>query len=268
MVMTLTTKAMLARKVEDKLTSVVESDDWVAERKYDGQRFIVAVQDKEARAFSRKGDELVVPTPIAASFDHPGFQGRWMFDGELVDEEGEYTYYIFDLLCIRDLEIKDRSWEFRRGALDSFASNWKAPANIRFSLVYCGNHKAGLLRLAETNPDIEGVVFKRVDSKYESGKSHKWLKHKITDTCDAFVTELYRKGKDQAVSLGLYHNGEIIEAGGLKIPADLVGELELDTVLEIEYLYSTNDNKLYQPVFLGLRPDKDASECTTDQLKR
>jgi ATP-dependent DNA ligase len=39
-------------------------------------------------------------------------------------------------------------------------------------------------------------------------------------------------------------------------------------VAEVEYLYATEDDQLFQPVFLRLRDDKEPDECTLDQLVR
>jgi ATP-dependent DNA ligase len=51
---------------------------------------------------------------------------------------------------------------------------------------------------------------------------------------------------------------------------------ELDTMLargetpvaEVKYLYATEDDQLYQPVFVRLRDDKDPDECLRTQLTR
>ena len=39
-------------------------------------------------------------------------------------------------------------------------------------------------------------------------------------------------------------------------------------VCEVQYLYATDDDQLYQPVFVRLRTDKGAEGCTRAQLKK
>ncbi len=256
-------KAMLAKTTTDQ-DELINDDEWVAEEKLDGQRFLVKVVDCEASCFNRKGEELNIPTHIAASFDHNGFQGTWIFDGELVED----IYTIFDILMIRDQDITNKSWSLRKGAMDAIKSIWLPPEFIRFTRSHESSQDKERLIRTVINEGLEGVVFKNKQSTYKPGKSNLWLKYKITDTCDALVIELNRKGKIQAVTIGLYHNDELISVGGLKIPVDMVGKIELDTVVEVRYLYSTADIKLYQPVFLRTRQDKNSLECTTDQLER
>jgi bifunctional non-homologous end joining protein LigD len=39
-------------------------------------------------------------------------------------------------------------------------------------------------------------------------------------------------------------------------------------VAEVRYLYATDDEQLYQPVFVRLRDDKPATECSRGQLEK
>jgi len=257
-------KAMLAKKTSD-LSGLIQNDDWAAEQKFDGQRFMVQVMDREARAFNRKGDELNMPNHLGAIFDYKGFLGTWVFDGELVDD----CYNVFDMLALQSLDLTQKPWKLRKAALEAVTkSEWEHRGFIRCVPSADTTFKKEELLVAVTNQNLEGIVFKHKESKYRSGKSNLWAKYKITDTCDAIVTELCRKGKDQAVTVSLYHEGQLIEVSGVKIPLDMVGKIKLDMILEIRYLYSTANNKLYQPAFLGIREDKIATECTTDQLDR
>jgi len=39
-------------------------------------------------------------------------------------------------------------------------------------------------------------------------------------------------------------------------------------VAEVRYLYATEDEQLFQPVFVRLREDKPAQDCKLDQLEK
>jgi bifunctional non-homologous end joining protein LigD len=39
-------------------------------------------------------------------------------------------------------------------------------------------------------------------------------------------------------------------------------------VAEVRYLYATDDEQLFQPVFIRLRDDKPANECLRSQLEK
>ena len=71
----------------------------------------------------------------------------------------------------------------------------------------------------------------------------------------------------RSVAMGVWDHGKLVPAGNVTIPPDQPIPQVGDTV-EIRYLYAhLASGSLYQPVFLGVRDDITAEECTRDQLK-
>ena len=87
------------------------------------------------------------------------------------------VYYIFDLLFNDGKDLRKEPLSTRRKLLADVLK--KAPPNIRISEGLKGS-KEDLLRVAQEF-GIEGLVAKRLNSLYESGRrSGAWVKFKIT----------------------------------------------------------------------------------------
>lgn len=244
-------------------------DGWSLEEKFDGERLVVKVYRHHldgstvVRGYNRKGAEVRLPTFLKRGFSKfkPQPRSPFIFDGEYLDHE----YAIFDVIKAPGLPSS-------------------SPLSIRQELLLAMDERFGdgiyvspvaitvdeKIKLIEdvVNGNGEGVVAKRLDTAYVAGKTAFWLKFKFTKTADVFVTEVDRKGKELAVSIGLLDtDGTVIDAGGLKIPNDMIGAFKLDDVVEVKYLYSTDKNKLYQPIFMRRRTDKSKNECSVNQIK-
>jgi bifunctional non-homologous end joining protein LigD len=136
---------------------------------------------------------------------------------------------------------------------------------------------------------IEGVMAKKKESAYVTGRSRSWLKIKLEKTVDCVIVGYATKTREIAsLALGLYDKGALTYVGqvGTGFSELLLERLarqlivaDNDVVLprnvrsvtptlvcEVRYLQFTNDHRLRASVFLRLRDDKDASECTIDQV--
>ena len=270
-------KAQLATPLEHvHVKQYVQSDQWWVEQKLDGQRFLVLVADGEISAFNRNGVEMTLPEQIATDFaSFKTDDTMWHFDGELVDGE----YHIFDVLWAGDTcegGMTDKPFEQRRNRLEKIFSFWE-PDHCH--LVRCAKtetEKADLIVKLE-RACSEGADWKKRTATYNvhGNREETWLKLKFVQCADVVVMELERGGKPQAVTIGMMQDNvwfptkvdiKLEEVAGCKVPANL--ELEVGDVLEVRYLYATNDNKLTQPIFVRKRTDKLPEECTmSDQLK-
>jgi bifunctional non-homologous end joining protein LigD len=134
---------------------------------------------------------------------------------------------------------------------------------------------------------LEGIISKRRDSAYSSGRSKDWLKTKCVDA-DEFVIIGYtpsesKKGGLGALRVATKHRGKLRYAGGVgtgfsaAVGRSLVERLEPmrvdkppvagirepstvwvrpELVAEIDYRGWTEDKLLRHPSFKGLREDK------------
>jgi bifunctional non-homologous end joining protein LigD len=258
---------MLARPFEGDVDTYALNSEWVFEQKIDGKRALVHVNDREAVAYNRQGEETGMPDTVYKAFDHKGFDSQWVFDGEILD----HILWVFDVLICPGADggvtdLRDLAFSARRQFLEGLFDTWDPEHVNLVRQEHVDVKKSMLLKQVHENGG-EGVVIKHLASKYEGKRSHNWLKLKFTKTHEVVVTNLNRGDKDLAVDIGYTHEGELVEAGGLKVPERFIELVEVGTVVEVRYLYATNDHKLYQPVFLRLRDDKKPEECTTEGLQ-
>ncbi len=166
---------------------------WVLEPKFDGWRVIVAV-DGDVRVWTRRGHDLTERLPELTPLGDL-FTTRVVLDGELVAGQGRagdfygvlprvaarnrpvpLTFVAFDVLAF-DGPVVDQPYRQRRALLDSLELNGPAwcttpqlHGNVVDVLTACREH------------NVEGIVAKRVESRYRPGeRSGDWLKVKTAD---------------------------------------------------------------------------------------
>jgi len=199
------------------------------------------------------------------------------------------TYYLFDVIyCdgydLREVPLLDRK-NFLKRLLD-------ANAQFRFSdhIVEKGKE---LFALAKEK-QLEGVVGKRADSMYASGRSQNWVKLKATKTIDVVIGGWTAPRGSRthfgALLLGLYegkalrfvgHAGtgmddktrdqlmaKLKSRAASKCPFDKIPEaneeahwVKPDLVAHVRFLGWTQEPRLRAPVFLTLRSDVQPEEC-------
>lgn len=267
-------KAHLAEPIANP-EPFIKNPDWAMEQKLDGHRVLVVVEDGVVKAYNRNGEPRNVPqlvrdalaesppfsVPTIAGFKVPaGSSWRYVLDGELV----EGTYWIFDLLEMPGHDLRGLTWLQRRQALGKVA---RFRDREGFDFTTWVREEAQKRELFEACLDKEGVMFKDVNSTYRPGRWGSWRKFKHIKTCEVVVAELNRKGKAESMSVGLYdESGTLREVAGCRILPQFTGQIKMGDVVEVKYLYATENHKITQPVLLRLRPDRRAEECTMDQL--
>ncbi|MER9524104.1 ATP-dependent DNA ligase [Mesorhizobium sp. M0292] len=168
-----------------------EGDGWTHEVKFDGYRSQMIIDENGTRIYTRRGlDWTTKYRDIVAASAELGAQSA-IIDGEIVvlndaglSDFGELRkaitrrqhdlYFVaFDLLHLNGHDLRDMALQERREILESMI-----PANIRiqFSQALPGDAKAIFHLIDEAG--IEGMVSKRRDSNYRSGRSTAWLKIK------------------------------------------------------------------------------------------
>ncbi|HYV49034.1 MAG TPA: DNA ligase D [Myxococcaceae bacterium] len=168
------------------------SGEYVYEVKYDGFRGIAAVSGGRVAMVTRNNLDLTSRFPKAAKALTRLTVGEAVIDGELVgvdakgvshfgllmDPGGQERFMAFDLLWLEGEDVRGRPLQERRELLGSLLSN--APPELALSEQVPAKTVDDAVRAAEEH-GWEGVIAKRVGSKYASGKSSDWLKLKVND---------------------------------------------------------------------------------------
>jgi bifunctional non-homologous end joining protein LigD len=300
-----------------KIGEPFDSTDWSFELKWDGVRALVFCQEQSTRITSRNGLSLAQSFPELEHVRARLCAHSFIVDGEIVvlDEEGVSHFqelaprlradsvatiqklarskravlYIFDLLYLDGRDLRKLPWNERRRLLkEVLRPDWW----VRFSESLPGNGTE-IFRLV-TDRELEGLVAKKKDAPYLSGRSGLWLKLKKRHLLDCVVVGFTlpkgsRKGIG-ALLLARYRHGELDYVG--KVGSGLTSQeseswrkrLEPHTtetpptaeppskieaswvkprwVVEVEYARFTKDRRLFHPVYVRERMDLNPENCS------
>jgi bifunctional non-homologous end joining protein LigD len=236
---------------------------------------------------------------VALAGDEPGrfqgLQGRMHVTSDVAiaqhRKSSPAAIFVFDILMDGDEPLVHDPWDERRKRLQKRLAKRVSPV-VR--LVESQQDGEKLLALARKK-GWEGIIAKRADARYEPGtRSRSWLKLK-TDRQQEFVVGGWTEPRNSrqhlgAILLGYYNDdGELLYAGhtGGGFSQQSLGEMnrllkplkrttspfattpktnerphwtEPEVVVEVRFNEWTADGKLRQPIFLGVRTDKPASE--------
>jgi len=298
--------------------------DWMWEPKLDGYRVIASLDGKEVRLRSRRGLDLAPSFPRLTEELGQQAAGGMILDGEIVafDPSGRpsfnalqnraqaktaaelkaaeqnvpVVYYCFDLPYFAGVDLRKTPYRDRRRYLSQCLLPTPRVQPVHASEDGVALHEAAL------QSGFEGVVGKRKDSRYESGRrSALWLKVKPTRSAD-FVVGGYTRGKGSRSALGALlvgywdkgklrfasHVGSGFDERTLKQLQAKLAPLKRDDcpfaekpdlpnpttwvepkiVVEVKFHSWTEDDHLRAPVFLRVRDDLKARDVKARDVRR
>lgn len=167
---------------------VPSGPEWIHEVKHDGFRIVAFKDGERVKLWSRNGRdwsaEFVAITDAvrALPFDRIMLDGEAVahcleglpdFHGLLGDGQASACLYAFDLLALDDADLRGLPLLERRKRL--FRALRRVPQAIRLSEHLEGSEGPAAF-LAACRMGLEGIVSKRVDRAYRSGRCAHWLK--------------------------------------------------------------------------------------------
>jgi bifunctional non-homologous end joining protein LigD len=290
---------------------------WAFEFKWDGVRALLEVTAAGVVLHSRAGNEITAAYPelVAQAAD----AGDVLLDGEIVAfvegrpsfdalqtrmhvrdttdarrlaGERPVTFIAFDVLRLHGVDLTARPYGERRATLERWAAErpgWTVSPSF---------DDGPATEAAAREHGLEGVVAKRVESRYRPGlRAPDWVKLRFDRTGDFVVVGWEaardRPGELSSVLLGCYADGVLTYAGkagsGLTVatarslqglltgcdgcalpetpppsPGRVVTWVRPDVVVEVAFASWTDERRLRHPVFRRIRADKDAGEATGD----
>jgi bifunctional non-homologous end joining protein LigD len=206
---------------------------------------------------------------------------------------GESVYAVFDCLYLEGHDLRSEQLNKRRGALeDSIGSN---KILMRSRILHANGFES--YKIAKRK-GYEGVVAKDFASPYVEGRSRYWRKIKVHQEDEFIIVGFTEPAGSRkylgALLLGAYRDGKLCYAGKvgtgfddetltsiykklhplIRKGSDVIDAprgagihyVEPRMVAQISYQEWTADNKLRQPVFLGLRDDKKPREVELPEM--
>lgn len=207
-------------------------------------------------------------------------------------------YAVFDCLYRDGLDLRQAPLAVRRSALEEIVGNSARGRSTVFLSVALAGNGLEAFEVAKRK-GYEGVLAKNESAPYTEGRSSNWLKVKIHQE-DEFIVVGYTAPADSrryfgALLLGAYEQEKIHYVGkvGTGFTKESLAQLfrtfqplvrmrptVVDPprergvmylapriVAQVAYEEWTDDRKLRQPVFLGLRDDKRPQDVTFPEAK-
>jgi bifunctional non-homologous end joining protein LigD len=300
---------MLATLSEDVPTGA----GWSHEVKWDGYRAIARVAGGDATLTSRRGLDMTERFRVVArALERAVRTPDVVLDGEVcaLDDDGRASFsvmqqgkgplvlYVFDVLEVDGEPVVELPLRERRERLEAVVDFKEA---IRLSHAF--EDGEALLEAAKEQ-GLEGIVSKKVDSRYQPGRrTREWLKVKATGRQE-FLVAGYTKGQGRragrfgSLVLAVRKGDELEYVGNVgsgfteaeidrllaklrplqrdsppfpevpKIPRVRRGDIlwvEPRLVAEVKFAEWTHDGRLRAPVYEGLREDKEAAEVHREE---
>ena len=245
---------------EDQVGKLIADPAWWMQEKHDGHRLLIRKMRDEISGINRLG--LTVALPKTLERDAATCPVDCIIDGEAVGD----AFHAFDAMLVGDDEIGGCRYGERHLRLLNLLNTFAHPNIHLVSTAFLPRHKRDLFD-ALKKANAEGVVFKQIDAPYVAGRpasGGSQLKHKFCETASFVVGKINAK---RSVSLLLFTGDRIGAAGNVTIPPNQPIP-KTGQIIECRFLYAFRESgSIYQPVYLGVREDIRAEECTTSQLK-
>jgi bifunctional non-homologous end joining protein LigD len=296
--------------------------DWLYEIKYDGVRVLAWRADDAVELYGRKGQSFTARYPEIVRALRALPLRRFLLDGEIVafDEDGRPSFQrlqermhlthpieieraratvpvtgvFFDALALDGRDLRDLPLDERKACL---ALVVPPRGVLRYSDHVRARGEAFYDACAERR--LEGIVAKRIASRYVAGRSRDWLKIKCERRQEfvigGFTDPQGARGHFGALHLGLYDGVRLVYVSKVGTgfddaalrrlmdtlrplarttsPFDVGGPsgrghhwVEPRLVCEVRFTEWTEDGGIRHPAFLGLRDDKRPEECRREPL--
>ena len=298
------------------VTSPPSGDQWVHEIKLDGYRLIARIDRGHVRLITRAGNDWTEKFAELADDLASLRVDNTLIDGEAVHIKADGTlsfhglqnalstgkmervrYYAFDLLFLNGTDTRSLSLLRRKALLQKALKG--AAAKILYSQHFEGSGDKVLGHACQLS--LEGIVSKRADGIYRSGRSEDWLKSKCIKEQElvigGYTEQPKHPGMLGALLVGYYKDNELVFAGKVgtgftqsegralfkrlealrmqtssfsSTPRELrrtARYVAPELVAHVNFSEWTPEGKLRHPSYQGLREDKPAPEVVRENEK-
>ncbi len=191
--------------------------NWLHEVKYDGYRIIARKAGEEITLFSRSGLDWTVRFPAIAKALLTLPAESALLDGEVAfvlpsgitdfkslqehidSPHPAIRYFVFDLLSLDGKDLRKKSLKERRALLGRLMSA-KGISNYLVYADYVEGSGPEFFREA-CEHGLEGIMSKRADAPYRSGRGKDWLKIKCTKRRGVRHRRLQKLGRQREAVL-------------------------------------------------------------------
>jgi len=288
-------QVMLVEPMRPLETKNIPEGSWLAEEKKDGSLTMMYAVPGAVAYVNRRGRDKTAIYPELTDDEpkHLKVHGPTIIEGEAYALKGNtdsferfltrdlvqspkrareeervssapLRYEAFDIVMKDGAWLVDKPIEERKKILENTVEPTKELKISRYS-----KSPREFTEKMSRDPSVEGVIFKRAGSPYESGKSPLWRKLKFKKAADVVITG-YDKGRGKRKSIGRLVAGvydssmgkvkEVARVGtGFKDKELVDIKRKLDrgekVFAKVEYIKVGSQGRLRAPSFRGIRTD-------------
>ncbi|PZN94489.1 MAG: DNA ligase D [Hyphomicrobiales bacterium] len=311
---------VLPRFVEPCLATLQDKppagETWLHEVKFDGYRLQARIEAGKATLLTRSGldwtdrfgatlakalgelpcDAALIDGEVVAMGENGVSSFSALQEALSEGQTGQLVFFAFDLLHLDGEDLRADPLLARKERLEGLFQAIEGETPLRFSEHFVEPGQTMLRHACRMG--LEGVISKRADAPYRSGRGRDWVKSKCTQRQE-FVIAGYVPSKGSGRELGsivaAYHEGGELKPAGrvgtgftrksaasLKAKLDDIKQetspftgtaarergivwVEPELVAEVEFRAWTASKTLRHASYLGLREDKPADEVVAER---